>query len=87
MSLTQDILRLYAEGLSRAEIARQLNCSRANITITLQRHFAWDHRISAIPLASQKWLIDRAKKVRVRPRDMAARLLMEIIDMYMTGDH
>lgn len=84
---TREILKLYHAGKSNAEIARLLNCSAANVTLTLQRHNEWDHRVGAIPPASQAWMLERAKKLRVPPKEMAARLLVEIIDMYMTGDY
>lgn len=87
MSKTRDILRLYTAGLSRAEIARQLGCSPANVSITIKRHGVWDHVVRGMPIEKQKWMLDRAKKLRVHPGDMAARLLCEIIEMYMSGDY
>ena len=83
---TREILRLYNEGMSNAEIARLLDCSNANVSLTIKRHAVWDHSVSGIPIAHQQWLIDRAKKLRQRPSDMAARLLKEIIEQYITGD-
>lgn len=87
MSLKRDILRLYSDGLSRAEIARQLGCSAANVSTTIKRHGVWDHTVHGITYEKQEWLIERAKKLRVHPGDMAARLLSEIIEMYMSGDY
>lgn len=84
---TRDILRLYTEGLSRADIARQLKCSPANVSIALKKHGEWDHDVTTLPLEYQRWVIERARKIRQRPADMAARLLMEIIDMYRSGDY
>lgn len=86
MSLTQDILRLYTNGLSRADIARQLGCSPANVSITIKRNGVWDHTVRGLPVEQQEWLLARAKKMRIHPSDMAARLLSEIIDMYKSGD-
>lgn len=83
---TREILKLYSDGLSRAEIARQLNCSAANVSIAISRHGVWDHSVRGLPRDHQEWLLDRAKKMRIHPGDMAARLLAEIIDMYKTGD-
>lgn len=86
MSLTRDILKLYSDGLSRAEIARQLKCSPANVSIAIKKHGVWDHTVRGLPLEHQQWMLDRARKIRQHPADMAARLLMEIIEMYKTGD-
>lgn len=86
MSLTQDILRLYSDGLSRAEIARQLGCSPANVSITIKRHGEWDQTVRGLSVEHQHWLVQRARKVRQHPGAMAARLLAEIIDMYKSGD-
>lgn len=84
---TREIQRLFSEGMSRAEIARQVKCSPANVSITLKRHGHWDKAVRGMPLEYESWLTERARTMRVNPGDMAARLLMEIIDMYKCGDY
>ena len=84
---TREIVKLFTDGVHQAEIARRVGCSPANVSIAIRRHGMWDHTVRGMPLEHQKWLLDRAKKLRAHPSDMAARLLMEIIDMYKTGDY
>lgn len=86
-SKTREILRLHTEGVHQAEIARLVGCSPANVSLTIKRHGVWDHTVRGMPHKHQEWLLQRAKKLRVHPGDMAARLLMEIIDMYQSGDY
>lgn len=83
---SREILRLFSEGMHQAEIARQLNCTSANVSLTIKRHAEWDLTVRGLPVEHQQWLIHRGKNLRVKPSDMAARLLMEIIDIYRTGD-
>lgn len=80
---TRQIIELYAAGHGHAEIARIVGCTTSNVTQTVNRHARWDHRIAALPLEHQQWLIQQGKLNRQSPARVAANLLQHTIEFYM----
>src|SRR5574343_1028578 len=84
---TKRIIELHAQGLSYAQIAKEVGCSKPNVSQTVARHAQWDHSVYALPLLQQQWLIRTAKQERLSPARVAANLLSWVIESRMHAEH
>jgi IS30 family transposase len=71
------IIRLHQQGLSNAEIGRQVGCSRAYVSQTLKRERGWIGRVSPLNDADHAKLIEMAEKKRTTPSRLARNLILE----------
>jgi len=82
-SRTPEIIRLWKAHFPRAEIAKQLKCSKSNVTQAIKRHLAWDNRIATLTDEHHAWLVRQATKSSTPPSVMARAMLTDAIDEAM----
>ena len=82
-SRTPEIIRLWKAHFPRAEIAKQLKCSKSNVTQAIKRHLAWDNRVEMLTEEHHNWLIRQAAKSFTSPAVMARAMLTDAIDEAM----
>lgn len=78
------ILDLYQQGKSMHQVAREMGCTPANVHHVVHRYADFHYKVEAIPVEHVRWLVDSAKKQRVPAARLAAKLLQEIIETYMS---
>lgn len=77
---TEKILALYKRGdMTHAEIAREVGCTRANVSLTIARQRAWRGRIAPLSNADQEWLVNEAARRNTPVEYLARKLLIEAI--------
>jgi predicted transcriptional regulator len=77
---TEKILELYKRGsMTHEEIAREVGCTRANVTQTIARQRAWRGRIAPLSNADQTWMIEEAARRKMPIEHLARKLLVEAI--------
>lgn len=85
-SKTPEIIRLWKLNLSKAEIARVVGCTKANVVQTIRRHLAWDNRVEMLSQEHHDWLVSQASKNYTPPAIMARALLIDAIEEAMQKD-
>lgn len=77
-SLRNDIVQLYEAGKTVTEIAKQLGCSKPNVSLTIKRALKWDQTISPpLPEFVVSWIMDEAARQDKAPAVVARELLIQ----------
>lgn len=77
-SLRDDIVRLYEAGKTVTDIAKQLGCSKANVSLTIKRALSWNQTISPpLPPRIVSWIMDEAARQDKSPAVVARELLIK----------
>jgi transposase-like protein len=77
-SLRNDIVRLYEAGKTVTEIATQLGCSKANVSLTIRRALSWNQTISPpLPSSTVSWIMDEAARQDKAPAVVAREILLQ----------
>lgn len=79
-SKTPEIIRLWKLNHTKAEIARLVGCTRANVTKAIQKHLGWDNRVEALSDKHHAALMRLADRAYTTPDDMARKLLVIAIE-------
>jgi transposase-like protein len=82
---TAKILSLYQQSdMSVRAIAREMDCSPANVSRTISRYFDWRfQRLLPLDKKQVAWLAARAKKKKCTIEDVAGSLLRAAINARM----
>ena len=77
-SLRDDIVRLYEAGVTVTEIAKQLGCSKPNVSMAIKRALSWNQTISPpLPPRIVSWIMDEAARQDKTPAVVARELLIK----------
>ena len=77
-SLRDEIVRLYEAGKTVTDIAKELGCSKANVSLTIKRALSWNQIISPpLPESSVSWIMDEAARQDKSPAVVARELLIK----------
>lgn len=77
-SLRDDIVRLYEAGVTVTEIAKQLGCSKPNVSMAIKRAISWNQTISPpLPPRIVSWIMDEAARQDKTPAAVARELLIK----------
>lgn len=78
-SLRDEILRLYQdEHKTVTQIAAELGCTKANVSITIKRALSWNQIISPpLPPRIVSWIMDEAARQDKAPAVVARELLIK----------
>ena len=78
-SLRNEIVRLYDEEKKTVtEIAAQLGCTRANVSLTLTRVLGWNHKVSpTLPDSIVAWLMKQGTLKNKSPAVVAREIIIE----------
>lgn len=77
-SLRDDIVRLYEAGVTVTEIAKQLGCSKPNVSMAIKRAISWNQTISPpLPPRIVSWIMDEAARQDKTPAVVARELLIK----------
>lgn len=77
-SLRGDIVRLYEAGVTVTEIAKQLGCSKPNVSMAIKRAISWNQTISPpLPPRIVSWIMDEAARQDKTPAVVARELLIK----------
>ena len=77
-SLRDDIVRLYEAGVTVTEIAKQLGCSKPNVSMAIKRAISWNQTISPpLPPRIVSWIMDEAARQDKAPAVVARELLIK----------
>lgn len=77
-SLRNEIVRLYEAGTTVTEIAKQLGCSKPNVSMAIRRALSWNQTISPpLPPSIVSWIMDEATKQDKAPAVVARELLIQ----------
>jgi len=80
-SLRDDIVRLYEAGVTVTEIAKQLGCSKPNVSMAIKRALSWNQTISPpLPPRIVSWIMDEAARQDKAPSVVARELLIKAYD-------
>lgn len=80
-SLRDDIVRLYEAGVTVTEIAKQLGCSKPNVSMAIKRALSWNQTISPpLPPRIVSWIMDEAARQDKAPAVVARELLIKAYD-------
>lgn len=80
-SLRDDIVRLYEAGVTVTEIAKQLGCSKPNVSMAIKRAISWNQTISPpLPPRIVSWIMDEAARQDKTPAVVARELLIKAYD-------
>ena len=83
-SLRDEIVRLYEAGTTVTEIAKQLGCSKPNVTMAIKRALSWNQTISPpLPGSVVSWIMDEAARQDKSPAVVAREI---IINAYQEKD-
>ena len=84
-SLRDEIVRLYeVEKKTVTEIAKQLGCSKPNVTMAIKRALSWNQTISPpLPGSVVSWIMDEAARQDKSPAVVAREI---IINAYQEKD-
>lgn len=77
---TAKIIAMNEQGLSLEQIAKELNCSKSNISQTLKRHREWNRTVAPIPKRHHDWVVKAAQQRRMLPQLFVAKMLVDVID-------
>lgn len=77
-SLRNDIVRLYEAGKTVTEIAKELGCTKANVSLTIKRALSWNQTISPpLPNSIVSWIMDEAARQDKAPSVVAREILIK----------
>lgn len=77
-SLRSEIVRLYEAGKTVTDIAKELGCSKANVSLTVKRALSWNQIISPpLPASIVSWIMDEAARQDKSPAVVARELLIK----------
>lgn len=77
-SLRDEIVRLYEAGKTVTDIAKELGCSKANVSLTIKRALSWNQTISPpLPASIVSWIMDEAARQDKPPSVVARELLIK----------
>lgn len=77
-SLRNEIVRLYEAGKTVTEIAKELGCTKANVSLTIKRALSWNQTISPpLPESIVSWIMDEAARQDKSPAVVARELLIK----------
>jgi IS30 family transposase len=77
-SLRNEIVRLYEAGTTVTEIAKQLGCSKPNVSMAIRRALSWNQTISPpLPASIVSWIMDEAARQDKAPAVIARELLIQ----------
>jgi IS30 family transposase len=77
-SLRNEIVRLYEAGTTVTEIAKQLGCSKPNVSMAIRRALSWNQTISPpLPASIVSWIMDEAARQDKAPAVVARELLIQ----------
>lgn len=77
-SLRDDIVRLYEVGKTVTEIAKELGCSKPNVSMAIKRALSWNQTISPpLPPRIVSWIMDEAARQDKPPSVVARELLIK----------
>lgn len=77
-SLRDGIVRLYEAGVTVTEIAKQLGCSKPNVSMAIKRAISWNQTISPpLPPRIVSWIMDEAARQGKTPAVVARELLIK----------
>lgn len=80
-SLRDEIVRLYEAGVTVTEIAKQLGCSKPNVSMAIKRALSWNQTISPpLPPRIVSWIMDEAARQDKAPAVVARELLIKAYD-------
>lgn len=76
-SLRDEIVRLYEGGKTVTEIATQLGCSKANVSMAIKRALSWNQTISPpLPESIVSWVMDEAARQDKSPAVVAREIII-----------
>lgn len=76
-SLRNEIVHLYEGGKTVTEIAKEVGCSKANVSLTIRRALSWNQTISPpLPASIVSWIMDEAARQDKAPAVVARELLI-----------
>lgn len=81
---TDEILRLFKAGHTKAEVARLTKCTRANVTLTIKRWMKWDGTIEPLPHRYRLWIMDEAEVLGIDPKLLVSRMIVSKIERETT---
>lgn len=62
-SLRNEIVRLYESGKTVTDIAKEVGCTKANVSLTIKRALSWNQTISPpLPPSIVSWIMDEAAR-------------------------
>lgn len=77
-SLRDDIVRLYEAGVTVTEIAKQLGCSKPNVSMAVKRALSWNQTISPpLPPRIVSWIMDEAARQDKPPAVVAREIIIK----------
>lgn len=80
-SLRDDIVRLYEAGKTVTEIAKELGCSKANVSLTVKRALSWNQTISPpLPPRIVSWIMDEAARQDKAPSVVAREIIIKVFN-------
>jgi predicted transcriptional regulator len=82
--LTDAIVELYTAGKTVTEIAKELGCSKPNVSMAIKRTLSWNQVISPpLPASIVSWIMDEAARQDKSPAVVAREI---IINAYQEKD-
>ena len=77
-SLRNEIVRLYEAGKTVTDIAKELGCSKPNVSMAIKRALSWNQTISPpLPKSIVSWIMDEAARQDKAPSVVARELLIK----------
>ena len=77
-SLRSEIVRLYEAGKTVTDIAKELGCSKANVSLTIKRALSWNQIISPpLPESIVSWIMDEAARQDKSPAVVAREIIIK----------
>lgn len=77
-SLRDDIVRLYEAGVTVTEIAKELGCSKPNVSMAIKRALSWNQTISPpLPPRIVSWIMDEAARQDKSPAVVAREIIIK----------
>ena len=77
-SLRNEIVRLYEAGKTVTDIAKELGCSKANVSLTIKRALSWNQIISPpLPESIVSWIMDEAARQDKSPAVVAREIIIK----------
>ena len=80
-SLRDDIVRLYEAGKTVTEIAKELGCSKPNVSMAIKRALSWNQTISPpLPPRIVSWIMDEAARQDKAPSVVAREIIIKVFN-------
>ena len=77
-SLRDEIVRLYEAGKTVTEIAKELGCSKPNVSMAIKRALSWNQTISPpLPPRIVSWIMDEAARQDKSPAVVAREIIIK----------